>query len=381
VLPLNLSRVLPAPLKSVVRPLYYALAGSYYSLASRRAYARGADKRRVAIVCPLLLPGTDAVSNDALGMRDALASEGLQVDLFVATRHPEARFPVSTISGRLAGYGLVIYHYMASIPQLAAILRWPQNVILKYHNITPGHFFDGYSDEYRKECDSARADLPRLLRILPNARALADSEFNRGELLAMGMQEARAKVVPPFHQIDRLLQLRPSAMRAGNDILAVGRVAPNKGLDTMLEAFAQVAKVSNATRLHIVSQNRLGDKVIFHGSVSQQALAEIYAACACFWTCSLHEGFCVPVVEAMAFGKPVVSTRATALPDTCGDSAIFGDTREQMAEALRALLSQPQLREDLGRRARKRYEEEFAIERIAQRFKSAIAPHLSRLSS
>lgn len=377
-----------------MRPLYYALATRYNAIAGRRFHNRGADKHRVAIVCPILLPGADAVSNDALGMHEAIAAEGVGADLYVARPRRTLEQRVLSIGARLAGYGLVIHHYMAFMPHLTPIFRWPTRLVLKYHNITPGSFFEGYSDEYRHECDNARAGLPALLRALPDAYVHADSEFNRGELLAMGVRETRAMVVPPFHQIDKLLRLRPEGVRVGEGILAVGRIVPNKGLDTMIAAFARVVRARPAARLNIVGavddrlsayyerlrrlvdELGLGARVTFHGGVSQEVLAGLYAGCACFWTCSQHEGFCVPAIEAMAFGKPIVSTRAAALPDTCGEAALYGDDEGELASMAYALLSKPALRERLGGLARERYEREFAIDRIAARFRSAIAPHL-----
>ena len=230
--------------------------------------------------------------------------------------------------------------------------------------------------------------LPKLIG-LPNASAMTDSEFNKSELVELGMPASRISVVPPFHQVEELLKFSRSNEEESNDILVVGRIAPNKGLGLLLEAFADVAERVQSN-LHIVGrsdprllsyrreldaiidQRRIANRVIFHGSVSQDVLATLYSRCALFWTCSQHEGFCVPVVEAMAFGKPIVATALTALPETCGEGAILANTREDMVAAVLGLLNDERKRCTLGELARRRYEAMYSPQRIGDRFSAAL---------
>ena len=78
----------------------------------------------------------------------------------------------------------------------------------------------------------------------------------------------------------------------------------------------------------------LGDAVRLTGSVSDEALAAYYATCSDVFVCaSEHEGFCVPIVEAMGFGLPVVAFDAGAVPDTAGAGALVLDDKSPVALA------------------------------------------------
>lgn len=94
----------------------------------------------------------------------------------------------------------------------------------------------------------------------------------------------------------------------------------------------------------------LADQVRFLDRVSEADLDGLYRAATCFVLPSLHEGFGLPVLEAMARGLPVACSSATSLPEVAGDAALlFEPTNvEAIAEAIRRLLGDPQLREQLS---------------------------------
>ena len=122
----------------------------------------------------------------------------------------------------------------------------------------------------------------------------------------------------------------------------------------------------------IIARHRMADDVIFHGTVDQRELAAFYHRCAIVWTCSQHEGFCVPVVEAMAFGKPIVATPLAALPETCGNAAAFANGKTEIVEAISRLLGDNRQSRELGQAGRKRYEQCFAPAKLTQAFSNAV---------
>ncbi len=100
----------------------------------------------------------------------------------------------------------------------------------------------------------------------------------------------------------------------------------------------------------------LEDSVVFAGSVSGEELAGWYSVADVFVCVSEHEGFCVPVVEAMAWGVPVVAFGAAAVPETVGDGGVVLGVKDPVvvASAVDRVLSDEGLREVLVRRGRER---------------------------
>jgi glycosyltransferase involved in cell wall biosynthesis len=182
---------------------------------------------------------------------------------------------------------------------------------------------------------------------------LSASEYNRRELLDEGAEKGRSFVVPPFHHIDRLqdiaadLQMLDRFRDGKTNVLMVGRVAPNKGHPELIEAFAAYHHDYNRdsrliivgkeeTRLkkysallrEMVKRLKLEGAVKFTGGVSDSGLKACYQSASLFMTTSEHEGFCVPLVEAMAMKVPIVAYASSAIPDTVGDVGLVWKERK-----------------------------------------------------
>ena len=90
-----------------------------------------------------------------------------------------------------------------------------------------------------------------------------------------------------------------------------------------------------------------GDRVQVTGYLTNEQLVEYYRRASIFAFPSLDEGFGMPVLEAMAYGVPVIASNTSALPEVCGEAAFLVDPQstEQIAEALYRLVKEPDLRE------------------------------------
>jgi glycosyltransferase involved in cell wall biosynthesis len=356
---------------------------------------------RVALMIPCFTEA-DAVSADVLGMHRALAARGH--DVCVLAAHWEVKGPhvrhVRTAARLLDDPSAVaVYHLSTGWREGAAALAGARcRRVLKYHNVTPPEFFEGIDQEYALSCRAGRQELRALARAGLDCY-LADSDFNLRELLHEGAPPAAGAVVPPFHHTRRLLELEPdpevrARYRDGKaNLLAVGRLAPNKGHATLLEAFALYRRRHNPhSRLLLVGKADerlavyaealraraaalgLGKAVVFVGGVSPAALKAHYQAAHLFVTASRHEGFCVPVVEAMALGVPVLALGTTALPGTVGEAGLVweeGDP-ELLAESMHRLVTDRQAASALGARGRRRYQEHFTNEHVERRFLGAL---------
>ncbi len=170
---------------------------------------------------------------------------------------------------------------------------------------------------------------PRLVpRVLAAARRIiAVSEFTRGELVELlGVPDEKIRVVPNGVD-DEFTRNGPAA--EGNYVLTVGTLEPRKNLPRLVEA----ARRSDV-ELRVVGARGWGgvevggNGVRWLGEVSDAELARLYRGALCVVYPSLYEGFGIPVLEAMACGAPVVTTRGTAMEEVADGAAILVDTRD-----------------------------------------------------
>ena len=158
--------------------------------------------------------------------------------------------------------------------------------------------------------------------------------------------------------------------RYGQFFLSVGVLAPQKNLERLLRAFAQVR--DGTTRLVLAGRpagayadailrpltRTLGveEHVVFAGATDDEALCALYHAAVALVYPSLADGFGLPIVEAMACGCPVITSNVSSMPEVAGDAALLVDPRAvaALAGALEHLLAAPAVRADLAARGRAR---------------------------
>jgi glycosyltransferase involved in cell wall biosynthesis len=115
--------------------------------------------------------------------------------------------------------------------------------------------------------------------------------------------------------------------------------------------------------------------VIFAGCVSDEQLKAYYLAADFFMLTSEHEGFCVPLIEAMALKVPIIACASSAIPSTVGKAGLVWNERNPylLAESVNYLNNDESISAGLGLMGRRRYEEFFSNERIAEQFLNALA--------
>jgi glycosyltransferase involved in cell wall biosynthesis len=358
---------------------------------------------RVALVSPSLATA-DAVTNDVLGMFEVLERRGNEVRLF-AESHSLRRqrvWELTDIDRFLkAPTDVVVYHHSRGWDAGVELLRSVNcRRAIKYHNVTPAKFFAGFSSYDEEQCELGRKQLVDLARADCD-RYLSASAYSMRELIDAGASETKSFVVPPFHHIDRLAQITadPETIEkyssGAANILSVGRVVPHKAYLELLEVFASYYYGYNRiARLIIVgkggegfspyskllrrSVDRLGlkDAVVFTGAVSDEVLKAWYVVADVFVTVSEHEGFCVPLVEAMSMKLPIVAFASTAIPETLGDAGIVWNERDPLliAESIDRLSRDTSVRKALGLRGLRRYETLFSNTQIQKCFLEAMQP-------
>jgi glycosyltransferase involved in cell wall biosynthesis len=352
---------------------------------------------RIAILTPTLT-SADAVSNDVLTMRRVLRERGHEVRIFAENSSlagEKIAAPAAALSYLRANDDVLIYHHSIGCTSGVETMQAARcRKIVKYHNVTPPEFFDGISEAHQQLCESGRAQLKDIVAAQPDLY-LAASEFNSLDLIAAGSEEHKTFVVPPFNQAEGLrageadLELFDTYHDESVNLLTVGGVRPNKGHGDLIEAFAIYYYNFNAqARLFIVgSANHafepyaaalrrlidewsLGSRVVFTGEVSNEALKSYYLLADALLMTSEHEGFCVPLVEAMAMKVPIIAYASTAIPETADDTALIWDERDPylMAQSIDFLQTNEDARMALVYRGSRRYEDNFSNHAIEKRF-------------
>ena len=357
---------------------------------------------RVGILSPSLSTA-DALSNDAFGMFDVLTRRGHEVRLFCES-HSLSRAEISDVD-RIESFlttpnDILIYHYARGWDRGLQLLRDLRcHRVIKYHNVTPAKYFAGFNNHDQELCEAGRKQLVDVIAAKCDLY-LSASSFSMQELLELGAEPSKTFVVPPFHHIDRLAGITadPQTLTNNSDtranILAVGRVVPHKGLLQLIEVFAHYYHGCNReSRLIIVGKGgeglstyskllhravdklNLASAVVFTGCVSDEVLKAYYEVADAFVTASEHEGFCVPLVEAMSMKLPITAYASTAIPETLGDAGIVWKDRDPllMAESIDLLLRDTSVSNALGERGRRRYEALFSNKKIESTFLTAMA--------
>jgi glycosyltransferase involved in cell wall biosynthesis len=297
--------------------------------------------RAIHQVLPNLAFG-DAISNSAISIRNYLRDLGFESSILVRHVDPRVAHECDVFDdGKVRPSDGIIYHHSIGTDLTAAVIKHSGPKFLIYHNITPAEFFEPFRPEFAAILRAGRSELAHLHRFFPYSAG--DSTYNAEELRKSGFRDPQ--VLPISVDPDRWSNVPdPTIMREMQDgrtnILFVGRIAPNKRQDKLVEAFARYLQFDPTARLilpgsiekadpfmswlqDIVIQLGLQSSVIIPGSVSEPEMSAYYRTSDVFWSMSDHEGFGVPMVEAMWFDVPVIAKRNSAIPETLGDAALM----------------------------------------------------------
>jgi glycosyltransferase involved in cell wall biosynthesis len=327
-------------------------------------------------------PG-DAITNTALEIRSLLRRSG-DSDIFARHVHPSLaddvigleRYGILRLGARPRDDVLVYHASIGDSETQRFIMERRERVVLIYHNISPTEAFRLHDRNFAQLLEAGRQDLAPLRDRVQIA--LAVSHFNAAELVALGYSDVR--VLPPIVDTDKLHRTRPDKLAsaelmwvAGPVVLNVGQVLPHKRPEYLVEAFHVLSTyLLPEANLVLVGHPRLPSfrdavqrqinelglkRAMMTGQISAGTLRSFYDRADIFVTASDHEGFCVPLLEAMSFKVPIVARATSAIPETLGGAGLLVDPEDSpavFAEAMAEVLTDPDLRDELVGRGSRR---------------------------
>ena len=312
----------------------------------------------------------DAVTNQALAWRRRFASWGWEGEDYVVNIAPGVTPSQLRPLHELPGEGPVVLHYSGHAHGLEAVVG--RTTLLVSHNVTPPRYFWAHQPVDAARCTLARDQLAELA--LAAGEVAGVSEFNARQLRELSGRSA--EVIPILFEASP----PPEPERDGPEpgaprVLFVGRLAPHKRQDLVIEAFARLGRRYPGARLNLVGTSLNGEfeaelrgmaealapgAVSFEtGGISREQLANRYRLADAFLCLSEHEGFGIPLLEAFHCGVPVIARDAGAVGEVVGDAGLLLGEEDNVAvaaELLSVLVSDPELRDELRRRGRRRLE-------------------------
>lgn len=346
---------------------------------------------RVIQIIPTLAYG-DAVGNNTLALKKVLTDMGYKTHIYAESIVPpldsKAALGIKELQG-LNEEDVIIYHLSTGTQLNFDLAEYKCRKIIIYHNITPPDFFMGYDDFFEKISRWALEGAHFLADQVDYC--LADSSFNKENLKELGFKVPIdvLPIVIPFDDYKK----KPSQdvlkryQDTRHNIVFTGRVAPNKCHQDIISAFANYKKYYDGeARLFLVGSYKESDTyyrklkkyvdllavedVVFTGHVKFEEILAYYHIADVFLCMSEHEGFCVPLVEAMFFGVPIIAYNCTAVPLTLGDGGILVDRKDpvEIAALINRIISDESLRTLIKGNQQKRLED-FQYQKIAGMFR------------
>ncbi len=345
----------------------------------------------------------DAISNEAALFRRIFREWGFRSEIYCDPRNT-SRDRIGDIrdihaaSTEIPPEDLVLLHLSIGTPANAVFQSLRCRKALLYHNITPDTYFRFINPETAGHLRRGREQAAALAGVA--TVNLADSAFNAAELQQMGYRDVG---VLPIVIDNDLLHAKPNAHVAArrkdgmHNLIFVGRCSPNKKIEDLIRTFAwyqknitplcrftQIGSKAGTERYHAMLLAMCKELQIqnfhFTGSVSQADLNAYYQSADAFLCMSEHEGFCIPLLESMAYDVPVVACADAAVPETMDQAGILLSERrcDLAAEALHRVITDEQLRAGVLATQRARLSR-YRQRDLPAELRAALQPVLPRL--
>ena len=308
----------------------------------------------------------DAVGKIVLSMRQILRDAGYNSNIYAETIHHEMKNEAIYHTKYYEDPDdMIIYHHSFASGLVEYLMPLQNKIVLIYHNITPSKFFIDVDEKTAAGSNLGREQLFHLKNKIKNAFCF--SKYSEEELKKIGFE--KTSIIDPlvslkkteFKKNDTLDKFRDSV-----NIISVGRIVPHKKIEDVLKVFAYYNQcIEKNSNLFIIGKYYESDpyynwlqsitetlnlkNVYFCKDVSDDELMSYYNIANFCLILSEHEGFCLPIIEGMQNGIPILAYNAAAIPETLGDSGILLKEKnfEEIAEIMQIITTDQNLRKTI----------------------------------
>jgi glycosyltransferase involved in cell wall biosynthesis len=290
---------------------------------------------------------------------------------------------------------VIIYHHSIFWHEGEEIVKASRGKkYMRYHSITPHHFFKNYSTDYVNATKLGRQQTERLIENNVFDHLINTSNFNLQELKKIGVPDDRMSILAPFHKTHDFANLRinPEILEGLADdkinLLFVGRFAPNKGHKYLIETVNYYIHLyDRKIRLNIIGNvdeklngyyqemiglikaNHLDDVIFIRQNVGFEDLYTYYKASHIYLLLSEHEGFCVPILEAQYNRLPIIAWDQGAVRETLGEEQLIFKKLDfkVFATAIHQIATDHKIKEYLIEKGRQNFKK-FEMEVLTRQF-------------
>lgn len=330
--------------------------------------------QRIDQILPFLSQ-KDAIGEETILMQKALRKLGFESDIYAEAIHPalqdQAFLFGAAYDFEIKTNSALIYHFSIGSRIPYRLMGFDVPKIIRFHNITPAHFFEKTQEEQTIHACHLGWLQVQLFSHTKHT-LLSDSAYNASFL--QGDPERVSQVLPIFRDYSYFAQgASESTKKNPTTFLFVGRISPNKcqhDLIIILDCYRRF--IDSQARLILVGggfstdyfhsllalAQTLGLKVglkkeeldhcdiFFSGFASDDDLRHYYQHSSVFLCMSEHEGFCVPLIEAMTAGLPILAHPSSAVPETLGDAGVLVPKKNMapLLDELQRLVNDPERR-------------------------------------
>ena len=310
----------------------------------------------------------DAASNQVIAMDKLFKRLGYRTAVVSRKKDPRLDYdvlPFNSFDPKQAKN--IVFHFLRGTSFVNEVLKFPQKIILYYHNITPAEHFIGVAWGTFLSSIKGRKQLAQLRE--RTSFAWSASEYSRQELESVGFEHTGVlPIIVDFSDYKRFDE-RNAIIKKYKDgktnLLFVGRVTPHKKQDDLVKIIyyyknfinpnVRLILVGNSKKAYLKQLDALiralgiEENVVVTGKVSFDDMCAYYSLADAFVCMSEHEGFLVPLLEAMHYKLPIFAYEGSAIPHTLGKAGVLFEDKEYevMGETIHAILSDNRLRNEI----------------------------------
>ncbi len=324
----------------------------------------------------------DAIGNSTLSLHKCLLEKGIDSRIISLTIDENMRDKASFFKDyRENPESIKILHFAVPSELTDFFIKTKGKKVMVYHNITPAHFFVGFSDEFVKFTNEGRNHLNRLKDSFD--MSIADSEYNAQELRGLSFRNVFVfPIMINFEEYSKPFN-KPYYNLLNDErknIIFIGRISPNKKIEDLIKVLFFYKKfISPSIRLIVAGNTATlpkyfysvrdlasrffltSDDIVFTGHIPFDELLSVYKLGDIFLSMSEHEGFCLPLIESCCFQVPIIAYDAGAVSETLDEAGIIVKNKnyEYIAGLVDEVIFNKKLNSKLKNYEKKRVENYF----------------------